>query len=172
MGIATLSRMRRVVAVLVFVVAVAGARAGSAEPIWPGTPTDAVRGHIDELLAIARDPGLTTEGREHAALAALTGMVDFTELSRHAFAEHWARMTRAERDDAAAGLRAMFGAAYVSRLRRHLGARVDAWRRRLRFVGESVSGGAASVAIRFAHGGQDIPLQLSLVRRGRQWRIC
>ncbi|HEV8586745.1 MAG TPA: ABC transporter substrate-binding protein [Methylomirabilota bacterium] len=164
--------MRRWIVVALFAVtAVAGPTTGVAEPVWPGPPSEAVRQHIDEMIGIAGDARLTPAARDDATRDAIARTFDFSELARRALGAHWARLTPAERRDVTAGLRAMLTDAYVARVGRAVGVRLDVFRNRVHFVGESVAGGMASVTLRLGYGSRDLPLSVALVRHGREWRI-
>ena len=53
----------------------------------------------------------------------------------------------------------------------YLGVGIVDLRERIHFIGESISGRAATVTLTVAYAGKDLPLQLALLRRGRGWRI-
>jgi len=164
--------MRRLLGIALFVVAAAaGPVAATAEPPWPGSPTEAIHRHIEEMLGIAVDPSLTPAAQHEAAHRAIARTFDFGELSRRALGEHWSRMTATQREDLTVGLRAMLTTAYASRMGRALGTRGEDLRDRVHFVGESVSGSLANVTMSLTYAGRDLPLQVALVRRGREWRI-
>jgi phospholipid transport system substrate-binding protein len=165
--------MRRlsVIALLLVVAVLAGPVAAPSEPLWAGSPTDAVRRHMDEMISVAVDRSLTRDDRREAARAAVTHTFDFVELSRRALGEHWSRMTVKERDEVTQGLRTLLTGAYAAGIGRALGAGADALQHRVRFVSESVSGNVGNVQMRVSYGGRDLPLAVSLMRHGRGWRI-
>jgi ABC-type transporter MlaC component len=163
---------RRLTLALIIVATLAAPTFAVAEPLWPGSPTEAVRGHIEETIGIAVDRRLNAAARQEAARVAVARSFDFDELSRRALGEHWARMTATQRKGATAGVRAMVTGVYTSRMGRDLGERVGGMRERLHFIEESVSGSVASVTMSLSHANQDLPLQVALVRRGREWRIA
>ena len=172
MAVATVPHMsRRFWLVLFLVAALLGAPMVSAEPVWPGPPSETVRRHVDEIIAIARDKKFTAAARREAAHRAVARTIDFWELSRRALGDHWSRMTAAERKDVIAGLQAMLTAIYISRIEGPVGARLDSVRARLKFLSETVSGNLANVRMTFTHAGDALPLEVSLLRRGREWRI-
>jgi ABC-type transporter MlaC component len=164
-------RCRLVLALLV-AATVAAPTVAAAEPLWPGSPTEAVRRHIEETIGIAVDPRMSAAARQEAARLAVARSFDFHELSRRALGEHWSRMTATQREDATAGVRAMLTTVYTSRMGRDLSARMSSMRQRLHFIDESVSGSLASVTMSLSHASQDVSLQVALVRRGREWRIA
>ena len=105
---------------------------------------------------------------------------DIPELSRRALGEHWARLTATQREQVTSGLRALVTAAYESPManglaagidRRSLVARIERVRTRVHYLGESISGTLASVTMSLTHAGRDLPLQISLIQHGRDWRI-
>lgn len=171
---------RVIVLALAVVTTLAAPNAVAAEPIWPGTPTDAVRRYIDELAGIMASSNPKPSGRWQAARAAVTRAFDFPELSRRALGEHWPRLTTSEREDFTTGLRALLTSLCASRLghdgaggaeQRGIAARVERLRQRVRYLGESASGRLADVRMSLTHAGQDLPVQVALIQRGREWRI-
>lgn len=158
--------------VLVLAAVVITPVAARPEPLWPGSPTDAVREYLDGMITLAADPTLGAEARHGAARLAVAETFDFAELSKRALGEHWARMTGRERADVTEGIRAILTAVYTSRMGHYVGAGGTAdLRDRVHFVGESISGRAATVTLSVAYAGKDLPVQLALLRRGRGWRI-
>ena len=157
--------------VLVLAAVVITPVAAQPEPLWPGSPTDAVRAYLDGMITLAADPTLGAEARHGAARLAVAETFDFAELSKRALGEHWARMTGRERADVTEGIRAILTAVYTSRMGHYLGAGFADLRDRVHFVGESISGRAATVTLSVSYAGKDLPLQLALLRRGRGWRI-
>ena len=164
--------MGRYLALVVVLAAVLAPSLAMTEPVWPGRPTDTVRRHLDEVVAIALDSTLSDQARQEATRRAVAGSFDFGELARRTLGEHSARMTAGEREKVTAGLRAMLTTLYTSRIARGFGARLERARHRIWFLGESASGSVANVTMRFQHAGEDLPLQVALIRRGREWRIA
>src|SRR5207237_857827 len=122
--------MRRRLTLALLVVTMAAPTSAAADPIWPGSPTEAVRRHIEETIGIAVDRRLDVAARQEAARVEVARSFDFDELSRRALGEHWSRMTATERRDATAGVRAMVTSVYTSRMTRDLGARMGSLRER------------------------------------------
>jgi len=162
--------MVRLVALVLTAIVTAPA-AAQPEPLWPGSPTDAVREYLDGMITLAADPTLGAEARHGAASIAVAETFDFAELSKRALGGHWARMTGSERADVIEGIRAILTAVYTSRMGHYLGVGIVDLRERIHFIGESISGRAATVTLTVAYAGKDLPLQLALLRRGRGWRI-
>ncbi|HET7343309.1 MAG TPA: ABC transporter substrate-binding protein [Methylomirabilota bacterium] len=163
--------MKRTALAALLLVLLAAPAAAQAEPLWAGSPTDAVRRHIQAIIAVAVDPALTPETRRAAARSAIAQSFDFAELTRRALAAHWSRLTAQQRSDAIDALRARLTGAYATGIGRLLGVRMEDLRGRLRFVGESIAGDVAQVRMRVAYGGRDMPLAVSVMRHGRGWRI-
>jgi ABC-type transporter MlaC component len=159
---------------------VAGPTVLAADPVRPMSPTQAVRHHVDEMIAIVTNASLTPAERHEAARAAVARTFDIPELSRRALGEHWARLTATQREQVTSGLRALMTAAYESPManglaagidRRSLVARIERLRTRVHYLGESISSTVASVTMSLTHAGRDLPLQVSMIQRGRDWRI-
>jgi ABC-type transporter MlaC component len=172
--------LHRLVLAMVVVAAVAHPVVVAADPVRSLSPTQTVRLHVDEMIDIVTDTSLTPAARLDAARVAVARTFDFVELSRRALGEHWARLTVAQRAEVMAGLRERLTAAYASPMAHSLGGgverrgfitRIQNLRTRVRYLGESVSGSLASVTMNLTHAGDDLPLQVALIQRGRDWRI-
>jgi phospholipid transport system substrate-binding protein len=146
--------------------------AAQSEPLGPGSPIDAVRRHLDGMLALLTDRMMAVEVRHDAARTAVADAFDFAEMSRRALGPHWLRMTARERAEMTEDIRTILTSVYTARIGRYMSTRVDEVRDRVRFVGESVSGSTATVTMSVAYFGNDLPLHLALIRRGQGWRIC
>jgi phospholipid transport system substrate-binding protein len=68
---------------------------------WAGAPTDQLRGGIDRVFKILRDPEMAGDKnalqRQTAVLAAATKIFDFGEMAKRSLGQHWAARTPAER---------------------------------------------------------------------------
>jgi phospholipid transport system substrate-binding protein len=64
-------------------------------PVFAGAPLEAVKGNVDEVLDILRDPSLKAESARKARkdkIRAIAGdMFDFTELSKRTLAQNWSK---------------------------------------------------------------------------------
>src|SRR5689334_5360799 len=172
--------LRRLALVVSLVAIVADPGVLGADPARPVSPIEAVRSHIDELIAIATNVRLSAAARHDAARAAVARTFDLLELSRRAFGDHWAQLTATQREQVTSGLGTLLTAAYESPMapglaagahRQSLIARIEHLRTRVHYLGESISGTLASVTMSLTHAGRDLPLQLALSQRGRDWRI-
>lgn len=152
----------RRLALVVSLVVVAGPGVLGADPARPVSPTEAVRHHIDEMIAIATNARLSAPARHDAARAAVARTFDLPELSRRAFGEHWARLSATQREQATSGLAALLTAVYESPIahglpagvdRKSLVARIERLRAHLHYLGESISGTLASVTMILTHAG-------------------
>jgi len=142
-----------------------------AEPVVVERPIDAVRRHLDEIIALARDPRPDATARRAAADRAVHGTFDFVEISRRALGPHWQRMRPEERTQFSESFASMLTAAYVSRIAHYLGDRVELLRDRVHFVSESTAGRQSIVRTTITYAGQDVPVEFALGRYGQTWRI-
>jgi len=64
-------------------------------PVFAGAPLEAVKGHVDMVLDVLRDPSLKAESAKKERkdkIRAIAGtMFDFTELSRRTLAQNWSK---------------------------------------------------------------------------------
>ncbi len=64
-------------------------------PVFAGAPLEAVKGHVDKVLDVLRDPSLKAESAKKAKKdkirAIAENMFDFTELSKRTLAQNWSK---------------------------------------------------------------------------------
>ena len=140
-----------------------------APPAWAGTPTEALRGHIERVFAVLDEPalkGVVNAGARHRALRALTvAAVDFPEAARRSLGAHWDARTPAERERFVALFTDLIDHAYLGRLT-HDGER-------LAYDDETISGRDAVVRARALGKNGDVTPVIFGMRQGddQQWRI-
>jgi phospholipid transport system substrate-binding protein len=63
---------------------------------YAGVPLETVRGHVNSVLDVLRDPSLKTESagkvKKEKIQAVAEKMFDFTELSKRTLAQHWSKL--------------------------------------------------------------------------------
>ena len=64
-------------------------------PVFAGAPLEAVKGHVDEVLDVLRDPSLKSESAKKAKKdkirAIAEKMFDFSELSKRTLGQNWSK---------------------------------------------------------------------------------
>jgi len=133
------------------------------------TPTDELRGHVDQVIKILQRPDLqgddkTTE-RRSAVRKVANDIFDFPETAKRSLGRHWQARTPAEREEFTRLFADLVEHAYISKIDRYSGENVS-------YVGESVEGDQATVRTKIlTKQGSQIPVDYRMLRQGGGWRV-
>jgi phospholipid transport system substrate-binding protein len=125
--------------------------------------------YTDRIVAILEDPRLSGPDQRMARRAAVRNaaleMFDGREASRRALGVHWAKLTPAEQQEFVRLFLELLERAYVTKVDLYSGQRV-------RYVGESVDGDAATVRARvITKRGSEVPVETRMLRHGGRWLV-
>ena len=151
------------------IVLLAGSLVFLPAPVAAGAPTDQLQAAAARVVQILDDPALQGEDRaperQAAVRAAVTDLLDFTEISRRALGRHWRPLSQAEREEFVGLFRALLDRTYLPQIKLYQGERVQ-------FVGESVDGEFAAVQARvLTRRDQEASVLVRLHRPGERWLI-
>jgi len=72
-------------------------------PVFAGAPLEAVKGRVDEVLDVLRDPSLKAESARKARKDKIRGiaekMFDFTELSKRTLGQNWNKFNPGQQEE-------------------------------------------------------------------------
>ena len=115
--------------------------------VLAGEATDRVRGELNRITAIVRDPTLQGAAKEDERKARVKELIwqwfDVKEMARRSLAGHWAKRSEEERKDFAELFGDLFVESYTRLVVDHLGDQ------RVIYLPESVDGGVATVQTKF-----------------------
>ena len=142
---------------------------GSVPAAWAGAPTDQLRGGIDRVFKILRDPAMAGDKnavqRQTAVLAAATTIFDFNEMAKRALGQHWAARTPAERTQFVALFTDLIQHSYLNKVDQHSGAKMT-------FTGETVDGDLAAVRTAIPlNNGKEMPLEYRMHNADARWQV-
>ncbi len=149
---------------LVILLAMAPVRADA------GEPTEQVRGSVEQVLQILRDPGLKAPARTAERRAKIRQAVkdrfDFTEMARRSLATHWAERTPQEQRDFTALFSDLLERSYISKIEAYTDEKIL-------YVGERVDGDSAEVRTKVEGGKKNfnVPIDYRVLRRDGKWWI-
>jgi len=107
--------MKRVLAVFSVFLFLLSSRSAHA-----GVPMDTVKGNVDKVLEVLRDPTQKTESAKETKKERLhhiyDGMFDQVELSRRALAQNWNKLSVAQREEFVNLFRQMLEKAYIDKI--------------------------------------------------------
>ena len=155
----------RVLSILMFLLALA-----SADRAWAGAPTDQLRGGVDRVLEVLRDPQLSGEARidqRRTAINKVAGEIfDFGDMAKRALGPHWAARTPAERGEFVRLFTELIQRAYVSKVDQHAAAT------KMTFRGETVDADYAVVRTTIPlSNGSTMPLDYRMHSTRDRWQV-
>jgi len=131
------------------------------------TPTDTVRGQVDQALQTGTQAATGTpeaaEQRRNQIRRAAEGLFDFTEMSRRALGRYWAGRSQAERDEFVKLFADLMARAYLGKIDRYAGESIT-------YIAERVDGDLATVDSRVITAKKtEVPIEYRLRRVGDRW---
>ena len=138
-----------------------------AAAVHAGPPTDQLRGHVDRVLTVLKDPELQKPARAADRRAAIrkvaSDIFDFEEISRRTLARHWQARTPDERREFVGLMTDVLEHAYIGKLETYSGETV-------RFLGDTPDGDVATVKTRIVmKSGTEIPVDYRMIDRSGRW---
>jgi phospholipid transport system substrate-binding protein len=142
----------------------------SAHRAWAGPPTDQLRGGVDRVLEVLRDPQLSGDAqsdRRRIAVGKVAGEIfDFGDMAKRALGQHWAERTPAERAEFVRLFTDLIQRAYVGKVDQHAAAT------KMTFRGETVDADYAVVRTTIPLGnGSTMPLDYRMHSTRDHWQV-
>src|SRR3989442_12685547 len=118
-------------------------------PAHAGAPTDALKGHVDQVVKILSDPLLRDrpEVRRAKVRKIAEDIFDYPDTARRALGPHWNARTPEQRQEFVKLFSEILDRSYGSKIELYQGERVQ-------YVGETIDGSEATVIARAAAAGQ------------------
>ncbi len=138
-------------------------------PADAGEPTEQVRGSVEQVLQILRDPGLKAPARSAERRTKIRHVVrdrfDFTEMARRSLATHWAERTPQEQRDFTALFSDLLERSYISKIEAYTDEKIL-------YVGERVDGDSAEVRTKVeGKKNLNVPIDYRVLRRDGKWWV-
>ena len=135
---------------------------------WAGETTDRVKGELDRIAAVVKDPALQGAAKEDERKAKVKKMIfewfDVQEMARRSLAGHWAKRLEQERKDFVELFGDLFVESYSRLVVDHLADQ------RVVYLSEAVDGQVATVKTKFLSKRDDPTfVGFALFRRGGSW---
>jgi len=136
---------------------------------WAGAPTDQLRGGIDQVFKLLRDPELAGDKnatqRRAAILTAANSIFDFGEMAKRSLGQHWAARTPVERTQFVALFTDLIQHSYISKVDQHGGAKMI-------YKGETLDGDLAAVRTSIPlSNGSEMPLEYKMHNADARWQV-
>jgi phospholipid transport system substrate-binding protein len=142
----------------------------SAPGAWAGPPTEQLRGGVDRVLEVLRDPQLsggTRIDQRRIAISKVAGEIfDFGDMAKRALGPHWAERTPAERGEFVGLFTDLIQRAYVGKVDQHAAAM------KMTFRGETVDDEYAVVRTTIPlSNGSSMPLDYRMHSTRDRWQV-
>jgi phospholipid transport system substrate-binding protein len=136
---------------------------------WAGAPTDQLRGGIDRVFKVLRNPEMAGDKnalqRQAAVLAAASTIFDFGEMAKRSLGQHWAARTPAERTQFVPLFTDLIQHSYINKVDQHSGAKMS-------FTGETIDGDLAAVRTAIPlNNGKEMPLEYRMHNADTRWQV-
>ncbi len=133
-------------------------------------PTVQVRGTIDQVLDILKDPALKAPEKKGVRVEKLRRVIfsrfDFSEMARRSLGMHWRKRTAQEREEFVAIFSDLLARSYRKKIERYTDQEIV-------YSKERVDGkyGVVSTAISDRRENVEIPIEYRVIRRNDQWKV-
>ncbi|MFQ5882826.1 MAG: phospholipid-binding protein MlaC [Candidatus Methylomirabilales bacterium] len=135
-----------------------------------GGPTVQVRGTIDRVLDILKDPALKAPEKEGVRAEQLKRVIfsrfEFSEMARRSLGMHWRKRTAQEREEFVGIFSDLLERSYRKKIERYTDQVIV-------YSAERVDGkyGVVSTAISDRRENVEIPIDYRVIRRNHQWKV-
>src|SRR5438046_7447223 len=136
-------------------------------PAHAGAPTDALKGHVDQVVKLLSDPCLRDrpELRRAKARKIAEDIVDYPDTARRALGPHWNARTPEQRQEFVKLFSEILDRSYRSKIELYQGERVQ-------YVGETIDGSEATVKTMIVtKAGTEVPVDYRLHRKDGRWLV-
>jgi len=157
--------MRRLLVPLFLVAVVLAA----GRPAHAGSPTDQLKGSIDQVLVVLQDPALKQPGkgdeRRQKIRTIANEIFDWQETGKRALARHWQARSPQEREEFSKLFADLLERSYVSKIEAYTGERIV-------YGEEAVDGDQAMVRTKLVtKSGTQIPIDYQMQKIEDRWRV-
>jgi len=141
----------------------------SPAPSFAGAPTEQIRGTIDRVIEILKEPSLAAKGKKEERRGLLRKEIepvfDFPEMAKRSLGPNWRGRTPEERERFVALFKELLENSYLGKIESYRGEVI-------RYDKEKVDGPYAEVKTLVVTGkGQEIPVDYRMLGDGGRWRI-
>ena len=152
----------------------------TAPPVMADSPTDSIKGVIDEVMGILRNPSYQSPAQKPARIQLIekvaTRILDYPEMARLSLGETWDTLDKTRQDEFVRLFSELLKTSYVDRLNELVNARVEypreTLKRRVSLKGEvNLKGEAAEVSAMILRPNDRIPVRFLMHRGPQGWMI-
>jgi phospholipid transport system substrate-binding protein len=136
---------------------------------FAGAPLDAVKGNVEKVLDVLRDPALKGESGKNtkkAKVRTISGtMFDFNELSRRTLGQNWTKLNAAQQKEFTELYRTILEDAYVDKIVTYTDEKV------LYTKENPLTEKTVEVQTTIVTKKADIPIFYRVIQKGPEWRV-
>ena len=136
---------------------------------WAGSPTEAVKKSIDEVVRILEDPAWKKsekkEERRKLLEQTIAQRFNFLEMSRRALGAEWNKRTPEEQKDFAASFQTLLANTYLGRIETYAGGE------KVQYLKEIVDGEYADVYTKLDNGKMTVDIMYKMEMASGHWRV-
>jgi phospholipid transport system substrate-binding protein len=140
---------------------------GSVGQALAGAPTDQLKQRVDEVIKVLEDPALSDKSAERRAAVRKIAedVFDYSDTARRALGPHWNGRSAQERAEFVKLFADLLDRAYMGRIDLYQGEKV-------RYVGETIDGGEATVKTRIVtKRGSEVPVDYRMHQKNGRWLV-
>lgn len=136
---------------------------------FAGVPLEAVKGHLDKVLDVLRDPSLKAESAKKAKKERIRAisekMFDFTELSKRTLAQNWSKFNPEQQKEFVELYTSLLGDTYVNKIMAYTDEKI-VFSKEVALTEKTVE-----VQSRVLRKNGDIPLNYRVILKDGVWRV-
>ncbi len=139
---------------------------GPATAAFPESPTDVVRGTINEVIRILEDPRLKAPSqlipRRRLLEEVIGSRFDYEEMSKRTLGAYWHRLSGTEQAEFVTLFKAFLSDRYASTIEGYSGEQVT-------YLAEQIEGAYAEVRTKLVSSKVEIPMDYRLIAKAGKW---
>ncbi len=136
---------------------------------FAGIPLDTVKGNVDKVLEVLRDPSLKAESakkvKKDKIRAISQEMFDFTELSKRTLAQNWSKFSPEQQKEFTELYKSVLEDAYANKIMQYTDEKID-------FTKEvELTGTTVEIQSTVLRKNGDIPIYYRVIMKDGLWRV-
>lgn len=137
--------------------------------VYAGAPSETVKGHVDRVLDVLRDPSLKGAAQEKVKKDKIRfiseKMFDYTELSRRTLGQNWKKFKAEQQQEFIELYKSILEGAYIDRIMSYTDEKIIVTKE------NPLSEKTAEVQTTIVTKKADIPIYYRVIQKGSEWRV-
>ena len=134
--------------------------------VWADSPTDAVKGVIDQVVNILNDPALKAQKdrRRQMVKQTIDRRFDYEEMDKRSLEANWKGLSAGQRQEFVKVFSELLEASYADKIMKYAGEKV-------RYTGERKDADFAEVQTQLLRKNDKIPMNYRLIEKSGNWMV-